>query len=301
MNQPPGIPPPPPPPPGAPPPPGTPPPGATQADPPFSEPVDLRARSPQAAFRVPFSVLDAIAGIAAYFGGQLVIGIVLAVALILGGADATELDAGSMLLLAMVAQIAGIGLALVYLRARRRLSWRLLGPVRPGWLTVALGLALGLGATVAGYAVNMVLALLFDPQDPVEQQLIQDMLAGGRPTVLAIIIAVVLAPLFEELLFRGMLFQSLRRRVGMWPAALLSSAAFTIIHVEIIASQPLALAGLFALGVVFAWGFHRTGSLLVPIIAHAMFNGIALLLVVAIERFDLDELDTLTAVASVIA
>ena len=108
-------------------------------DRPFSEPVDRRASSAGAAFRVPFSVLDAMVAIVAYLIGQLVAGVALLVVMAIAGLDPAEaLDGEAALALALAAQVAGFALAILYLAARQRLTWRTLGPVRPGWLGVAL-------------------------------------------------------------------------------------------------------------------------------------------------------------------
>src|SRR5690606_7792760 len=122
------------------------------------------------------------------------------------------------------------------------------------------------------------------PDQAVEQQIMQDALRGGAPAVLAVFIAVVLAPVTEEIVFRGALFRSLRPRMGVWPAALLSSLIFAFIHVEVVTSQPLALVGLFLLGMVFAIGLQKSGSLLVPILAHAVFNATSIGLAILAER-----------------
>jgi hypothetical protein len=79
---------------------------------------------------------------------------------------------------------------------------------------------------------------------------------------------VVLAPLVEEVAFRGLLYATLRRRLGWLAAALLSSALFALPH-------GYGLGGslsVFVSGVVWAWGYERTGSLLPGIAAHAANN-----------------------------
>jgi uncharacterized protein len=252
------------------------------SDLPFSDPVDLRDRSAQGAFRVPFSVGDGFVALIAFVVGQLVAGLVFGVLLLAAGGDIAD---APLALIGLGGQILGFALALGYLRARGRLTWRLLGPVRPSWLMVALGLGVGVVGTIGAYALNATLVTLVGAEEPVEQDLLNEVLAGGSSTVLALFVAVVMAPLVEETLFRGVLFQALRRRLGLWPGALLSSLVFTLIHVEIVFSQPVALAGLFSLGVFLGWAFHRTGSLLVPILGHAVFNGVSVLLAFLADRF----------------
>jgi membrane protease YdiL (CAAX protease family) len=92
--------------------------------------------------------------------------------------------------------------------------------------------------------------------------------------------AVVVAPVVEELLFRGLLLQGLMLRIGFWPAALLSSVAFGVLHMASLdaAGAALALAtGVMGLGLcVLA---RRTGRLGPGIAVHALRNALAIALV----------------------
>jgi membrane protease YdiL (CAAX protease family) len=83
-------------------------------------------------------------------------------------------------------------------------------------------------------------------------------------------LALVAAPLFEEFIFRGLIFGGLRRSVGFWPAALASSAVFAIMHTSI------SIVPVFALGLATAWAYERTRSLLAPMLAHAAYNACAI-------------------------
>lgn len=80
--------------------------------------------------------------------------------------------------------------------------------------------------------------------------------------------AVVLAPVCEEILFRGLLFQGLRRRFRFWPAALLTSVAFAIAHVDV-----LRMPGTFVGGLLLAAIVERRRSLFSSIAAHFVVNG----------------------------
>jgi membrane protease YdiL (CAAX protease family) len=75
-----------------------------------------------------------------------------------------------------------------------------------------------------------------------------------------------------------MLFQSIRSRLGLSAAIVIQALVFAYIHIEVVGSPP-AIVGLVALGLWFAAIFHRVGSLVVAISAHAFYN----LAVVAIQ------------------
>ncbi|MFM7182602.1 MAG: lysostaphin resistance A-like protein [Verrucomicrobiales bacterium] len=80
---------------------------------------------------------------------------------------------------------------------------------------------------------------------------------------------VVLAPVMEEIIHRGVIFQGLRARMGRWPAILLSSAVFAILHFY----SWWGILDVFVAGVFFAWIYDRTRSLWPGIFLHAIGNG----------------------------
>lgn len=81
------------------------------------------------------------------------------------------------------------------------------------------------------------------------------------------------APLAEELLFRGFMFGVLAERIGPWWGALGAGSVFGLVHV---AGSPVTTVVVLAiLGVVLCLLFWRTGSLLPCIALHAANNAIA--------------------------
>jgi membrane protease YdiL (CAAX protease family) len=89
----------------------------------------------------------------------------------------------------------------------------------------------------------------------------------------------ILAPAAEELVFRGMLLQSLAKtRLGFWGAAVLSSLAFAAMHAEMYGGI-LNILWIVPTGMVLALALRQTGSLWAPIVIHVAVNsiGIALL------------------------
>lgn len=84
-----------------------------------------------------------------------------------------------------------------------------------------------------------------------------------------VVLAVGLAPIFEEILFRGMLLPVLARRYGGWAAMLVTSFLFAVIHGHL----PSFLT-LFVLSSALSLAYVFSGSLVVPIAMHAIFNAI---------------------------
>ncbi len=81
-----------------------------------------------------------------------------------------------------------------------------------------------------------------------------------------LLLTVVAAPIFEEFIFRGLIFGGLRRSHGLLFSALASVAIFAIVH------PPFAVVPVFGLGVCSALAYERTGLLLAPMVAHAVYN-----------------------------
>lgn len=149
-----------------------------------------------------------------------------------------------------------------------------LGLGRPRLAHFRYGLVFGFGLFLASIAIGLVQAAAVGK----EQQAIAQALLGHRglqALVLDLVAVAVLTPLAEELLFRGVFFGGVRQRLPFIPAALATTALFTIVH------EPQAWPGVFVLGFGLALARERTGTLWAPIAAHATVNGLPLLLLAA--------------------
>lgn len=111
---------------------------------------------------------------------------------------------------------------------------------------------------------------------PTERQSLIAMFANAEsPLLLAIMIllAVIIAPLTEELVFRAGLFRFLRGRVPRWVALAAPGLVFASLHVNWSTLEGLtSLAPLVVLAVMFSLAYERTGNIGTPIVAHALFN-----------------------------
>jgi len=131
-------------------------------------------------------------------------------------------------------------------------------------------LAWGLGAGAVAIAVGAsYLALLarIDLGEEVVSQVQVDA-TGLRTWFFAL--AVLAAPLFEEFIFRGLILGGLRRSLPLWAAVLASAALFAIVH------PPVSVFPVFCLGILTGLAYVRTGSLLAPMLVHALYNSAVL-------------------------
>lgn len=110
---------------------------------------------------------------------------------------------------------------------------------------------------------------------PAEPQEIVRLIAGSRdPWMLAFmaLLALAIAPLVEEFVFRGLALSSLMDRMGVAASVVVASALFASFHFNLHAWVPL-----FVLAVGFSLAYLYSGTLLVPIVMHTAFNSLNLL------------------------
>ncbi len=86
-----------------------------------------------------------------------------------------------------------------------------------------------------------------------------------------IAVVVLLVPLLEEVVFRGAIQGCLRSlTTSPWPGILLTSLLFGVMHLNVV--EPAAVPGLIVFGVALGVVYERTGTLLAPVLMHALFN-----------------------------
>lgn len=85
-----------------------------------------------------------------------------------------------------------------------------------------------------------------------------------------IIVIVILAPVLEEFIFRGVILHRLIKKTSITGGVLISSILFGVLHADMI--------GAFFFGVITALLFLKTGNLLIPILVHMINNAIAVAL-----------------------
>lgn len=108
-----------------------------------------------------------------------------------------------------------------------------------------------------------------------------DLVWASRPVLaVSLLEYVVFAPVFEEIAFRGLLYAILRRRLRVWPAAAISAGIFAAAH----GYGLIGFVSVFWSGLLWAWIYERTGSLLPGMIAHATNNLLVCLSVMALLR-----------------
>lgn len=107
---------------------------------------------------------------------------------------------------------------------------------------------------------------------PLEDNL-SDVFSGLSHNVLGVLGLAVLAPLLEEVLFRGAIQGLLMRFLGRpWPAIIIAALVFGVIH-----WNPVQVVYATLFGVVLGWIYYRTGSLMYVIVGHVLNNTLAVI------------------------
>jgi membrane protease YdiL (CAAX protease family) len=160
--------------------------------------------------------------------------------------------------------------------------WTGRAPARDAAIAVGIGVVSWIGGSVLAALIAMALeASGMEPEPQAAEQALQ-----AIDPWLVVVPIVVLAPIAEEIFFRGVVLNALLREAGARWATFGSATLFAIVHASVIAFVPILL-----LGVVLAWVARRTRGLLAPMIVHATFNGISVL-VALLVRYDVIVLPT---------
>ncbi len=144
------------------------------------------------------------------------------------------------------------------------------------WRTLFTGLILLIAAyPLIGLADALMQRLLGDGASVSKQQIV-DLFTGSQTIeqrVLIILLAVVIAPAAEEFIFRFFIYGVLKRYGGAFVGVVLNSLLFAAVHTHL-----PSFAALFALGCCFTIAYEWSGSILVSMTMHALFNSVTLTL-----------------------
>jgi uncharacterized protein len=154
--------------------------------------------------------------------------------------------------LAMVVAVAPLGRAAIPALGLRPANWKY----------VVFG---ALGTMALSVAVSQI------GLQPEGMKQVLDIVRDLHQLALSLLLLAVLAPLVEELVFRGLLYGWLAGRWGKNVGWIVSSLAFAAAHTE-----PAHIILVFPLGLLFGWLRQRTDSLLPSLVAHIANNSLAL-------------------------
>jgi len=175
-------------------------------------------------------------------------------------------EAGPLLLSIQGIVFLAVGVVLLWFRVDRadwpQEPWRRGNPV-------VWGLIGGFGAFLISLIVGFALNLLGFPVQ--EQEWVLELLQDRAALLGLIPWMVLLLPLSEEVFFRGYVFRFVSQRIGLRTGAVVSALMFALVHFN-----PSGFPIYVGIGLVLAWVYVRSSSLVAPIIGHVIHNSIVL-------------------------
>ena len=164
------------------------------------------------------------------------------------------------------------------------LVWRFLRDHQVGWLdgfgfqrdfpkaiglgALAVGLFLPVGWALMSFSVTMMKMVGIEPSLQLAMLALKNSSSASQLVALGIA-TIILAPIAEESLFRGVLYPVIKQqgfpRAALWG----TSVVFALIHFNAAIFVPLLL-----LALLLVWLYEKTDNLLAPIVAHATFNAV---------------------------
>lgn len=202
----------------------------------------------------------------------------------LPAAEAAACDTNNLATLA-VNELALLGFTLGWIRWRHGASPRALGLRRPDRSSVLSGVGTAVLGLLIAYGASVIISTLYRviTGNSIEEPQQID-LHAARPSALMLAIlgfvVVVVAPIAEEVFFRGFLFRSFQRWATPMVAMSLSAVAFGLVHLI-----PLVIISTFLLGLLLASVVERKGSLTPAIVAHVLFNAVGFVLLLATSNY----------------
>lgn len=177
-------------------------------------------------------------------------------------------------------QAAIIILAVTVLIRRKGSSGRDLGL---NWVNARRNILTGLfGGLVLGIAVvglGVLISFLTGPPPPQEVEKMLTGLKHGRDILLPFISVSMLAPVSEEIYFRGMVYPVMRSKLGVKAALILSGLFFSSLHFDLFRLVPIWVGG-----IALAYFYEKTGSLVTSIAAHSTWNTLMLVMMYLASR-----------------
>lgn len=187
--------------------------------------------------------------------------------------DGGDLTVGGTLLLLTSTQVSLLAIVGLLVVLPRALAGVRLRPESGLARSLGIGLLLAVPAWIGATLLAVAWTTLLERIGLVEEVAITEaVLERGDPTVV-LVAFVVVAPIAEELFFRGVVYNAWIRERGPRFALYGSAALFALIH-----GSAFALAPIFALGIALAVVYRRTGSLPAAMAMHAGFNAISVAL-----------------------
>jgi membrane protease YdiL (CAAX protease family) len=227
----------------------------------YEEPIEPGLRVLQIS-RVnrPAKFSDAVVLIGIYIGAQLVLGLLLGF-----GLSFASIEVNNVIFVVLLVAAFAITMLVMHRRLRGQIGSYFPTPrARPLVFLAAMIGGIGLLSLlqpVEGFLLKLI---------PMPRFLKStfDIIVNPNDLLGSLLLAAIVAPLIEEILFRGLILQGFVRNYGAFHGLMLSSLLFGIVHFN-----PYQFVAGFILGLFIGLLFVRTGSILPGLLVHVLYNG----------------------------
>lgn len=239
-------------------------------------------------------LLDVFVGLIALFGSQIIAGLIMSFYPLIRHWSASQGNnwlnnsTAAQFIYVVLAETMAVYLVYWFLKKYHHVSLKTIGLRKPKLSDPVIGL-IGMPAYLVIYLVLVKVVTIFAPQLNVseKQQLGFNGVNGPANIVMAFLALVVLPPIAEEIIFRGLIYTSLRQRLSLWVSAIITSLLFAAGHLlEGGSAGPLYIAGIdtFSLSLVLVYIREKTGGLYAGMTLHALKNLIAFIALLASKQ-----------------
>ncbi len=171
----------------------------------------------------------------------------------------------------------------VWIVRRRQVSWREVGFRIPLLLPMLLTIPIFVGQLFLIGIVNVIVTQIVGQfENPQIEALTSPRGFAWLNFSAVFVVGAIIAPIVEEILFRGLLYQWLRARTNVLIAVIASAVIFAVVHII-----PLLFPALFVVGLILALVYEWTRSLWVTITIHFLQNGMAIIAIFLLQAYDL--------------
>lgn len=192
----------------------------------------------------------------------------------ISGQDAILLSAG----LGALEAVGLIGSIYLFGLRRRHLTWAAVGirPLSKRWLLYAIALGV-IVIPASGLIAGIIQTALGQPLNNPQLPFLAPNGFSWFGAISMFLLGGIAAPIGEELFFRGIFYQWLRDRWGMWTGIIVSGLIFGALHGEVSVAGAAAV-----LGMLLAWVYEHSQSLWAPVLIHVINNSAKIILLYAL-------------------
>ncbi|MEM2740111.1 MAG: CPBP family glutamic-type intramembrane protease [Candidatus Bathyarchaeia archaeon] len=166
-----------------------------------------------------------------------------------------------------------LSFTIFYLK-RRGGSFKSIGFKKADRRAVAVGIVSGLITVIANILISMLLQPIIGAS-PIQEEMYK-LISKPSMQIAMAIFSIIIAPLVEEVYFRGFSYQAFRKSWGVKMAIPLCSIFFSILHMD-----PWSIPNTFIAGMILTLVYEKTRNLNATVVAHSVNNLLALLIYLA--------------------